>query len=368
MRNWYLEGFVDDRREIWRTHLDHYPFRVGRDGSHSLTLPLPEVSGTHAEFVSRGDELWIHDLGSTNGTFVNGTRLSAAEPLKSGDIVRFATREFRVVAVQSTVQRGDQAGVSHTVVLETGHEAPNLLARLNEFREALAEDRLCAHLQAIVRLSDGETVGYESLGRAVGDDGGLMTPAFLFECAAGLECEAELSERLRAAGLRAMSELGKPLELFVNTHPAELADGIAPLLRSLDEAQQSHPEISVVLEIHEAAVASRPLLVELGQGIAERGMSLAFDDFGVGQARLLELAEVSPRYLKFDREWVAGVDRGSKQRLEMLAQLISLVKGLGIACLAEGVETEAEAATCRQLGFDYAQGYHYGRPQPPGDL
>ncbi len=49
----------------------------------------------------------------------------------------------------------------------------------------------------------------------------------------------------------------------------------------------------------------------------------------------------------------------------MLASLVAIVRDLGVQALAEGIETEEEAEVCRQMGFDSAQGYFFGRPAPP---
>ena len=92
-------------------------------------------------------------------------------------------------------------------------------------------------------------------------------------------------------------------------------------------------------------------------------MRLAFDDFGAGQARLCELAEVRPDYLKFDREMIRDIHI-SPQRQQMLAHLVQLVIELGVTPLAEGIETAEEGETCRQMGFRLAQGFYYGRPAP----
>ena len=94
-------------------------------------------------------------------------------------------------------------------------------------------------------------------------------------------------------------------------------------------------------------------------------MKLAYDDFGAGQARLVELIDVPPDYLKFDRKLIQDIHAASAQRQQMLGTLVRMVRDLGIAPLAEGVETEEEASTCGQLGFTLAQGYLYGRPEGP---
>ena len=93
-------------------------------------------------------------------------------------------------------------------------------------------------------------------------------------------------------------------------------------------------------------------------------MELAYDDFGAGQARLVVLTEVPPDFLKFDRGLVGGIEQAPASRMKLVEGLVTVAADLGIATIAEGIESEGEKATCRQLGFSYGQGYHLGRPAP----
>ncbi len=79
----------------------------------------------------------------------------------------------------------------------------------------------------------------------------------------------------------------------------------------------------------------------------------------------MELGDAPPDYLKFDIELIHEIDHASPERQRMLASLVQIVKDLNIASLAEGVETHAENEVCRQMGFDYCQGFFYGRPAMP---
>jgi EAL domain-containing protein (putative c-di-GMP-specific phosphodiesterase class I) len=97
-------------------------------------------------------------------------------------------------------------------------------------------------------------------------------------------------------------------------------------------------------------------------------MRLAYDDFGAGQARLIELVEVPPHVLKFDLSLTQQIDKAPAQRQHMLASLVHMVSDLGIQPLAEGMETASEAATCVQLGFELNQGFYYGQPMPVENL
>jgi EAL domain-containing protein (putative c-di-GMP-specific phosphodiesterase class I) len=117
----------------------------------------------------------------------------------------------------------------------------------------------------------------------------------------------------------------------------------------------------MVLEIHEAAVTCVKQMREVRAVLNDLNIGLAYDDFGAGQARLVELGDVPPDDLKFDIELVHEIDRASSERQRMLASLVNIVNDLGIASLAEGVETAAEHEACRQMGFQFGQGFHYGK-------
>ena len=93
-------------------------------------------------------------------------------------------------------------------------------------------------------------------------------------------------------------------------------------------------------------------------------MGLAYDDFGAGQARLFELAEAPPHYLKFDRRFVTGLDHAPTSRQRLVASLVAAARELLVKTVAEGVETAEEGAACMRAGFSHAQGYHFGRPAP----
>lgn len=91
-------------------------------------------------------------------------------------------------------------------------------------------------------------------------------------------------------------------------------------------------------------------------------MGLAFDDFGAGQTRLLELSEASPDILKLDFCLIHNIDTASPARQRMVEILVNYSHDLNIKLLAEGVQTAAEDTYCRQIGIDLLQGFYYGHP------
>ena len=79
--------------------LDTHPLTVGRGTNNDVSLPNDEYASTrHARFEPRRDGVWVEDVGSTNGTFVNGIRLTRERRLAPGDVVRVGETELRYEA------------------------------------------------------------------------------------------------------------------------------------------------------------------------------------------------------------------------------------------------------------------------------
>jgi len=174
--------------------------------------------------------------------------------------------------------------------------------------------------------------------------------------------EVELSRMLRWEGVRAALPLKSDLKIFLNTHPLEI--NRSGLIDSMVTTRQLSSDLPIVLEVHESAVTDPSEMRLLRQQLRDLQIGLAYDDFGAGQTRLSELIEAPPDYLKFDMSMIRGIDKAPPERQKMLGSLVQIVIDLGINPLAEGIETSEEADVCRNLGFQTAQGFHYGRPAP----
>ena len=346
---WTLTGRLNQGGQPRSIPMQRLPFRVGRRTELSLSLPRPSVSSLHAEFFAEGESLFLRDLQSTNGTYVNGDRVEGAIEVHHDDLIQFADMPFRLG------HRSDEFD-SRTVQEDVCDRALGLV----QFDKLISERALLAYFQPLVQLSDNQTVAYEILSRS--RLVGLDTPAAMFHAAAQLNMEIELSRAMRVEGIRASDQFAEQPHVYVNTHPAELADeGLLGTIKTLRQLAGSQP---ITLEVHEAAVADVSTLKSLRSRLNDLDVRLAFDDFGAGQARLFELAEVQPHCLKFDRLMIKDIHLAPPQRQQMLAHLVQLVIELGVVPLAEGIECEEEGAVCRDLGFLLAQGYFYGRPAP----
>lgn len=329
------------------------PFDVGRRPGCSLQVNSRTVSGSHAVLTIEGNRLRVKDLQSTNGTFVNGRRITEETILNEEDLIQFADVVFRV--------RSSQRSANCNTMEEDVCDGALALV---QFDRLMQNRMVCPYFQPIVDIKNSSFIGYEVLARS--RMFGLETVQAMFDAAARLNMEVELSRMLRWEGVRLALSLPSEMKIFLNTHPLEIRrEG---LYDSMVTARQLSQDMSLVLEVHEASVTDPAEMRELRAQLRDLNIGLAYDDFGAGQTRLSELIEAPPDYLKFDMSLIRGIDQAPPERQKMLASLVRIVIDLGVNPLAEGIETPEEADVCRSLGFQTAQGYHFGRPAPSQDF
>ncbi len=338
------------------------PFRIGRTSGAELVLGSPRVSKLHAEIDTNGRGYLVRDLGSRNGTFVNGERVSGERNLELGDVLHIAHRELRLVLAPE-----DESGVDDSTLAGHTQEGDASYYRgTHDLSRILSGRTVRAVFQAIVSLHDGTVIGYEALGRNT-----LANVSYdastLFRIAHERGKATELSRIMRTAALAdapALPHIGQ--RVFMNVHPEEMAAGglLDELARS---AELLGSDRQLVVEIHEAAVVDAPTMRTLRAELMARRIELAYDDFGAGRARLMELAEVPPDFLKLDMSLVRGIDESPK-RQELVAAIVRVMRETGIGVIAEGIETSEEHRACRELGCELGQGFLIRHPMPVTDL
>ena len=356
---WCLESISVMNRE-WMVAMETFPFIIGRDTDCNLTLSDKWISRHHAEIRVSGDHLWIRDLDSKNGTFVNQQQINRSELLEPGDLVSIGKFKFKVKRLTA----GSGAAIEDTCLLtdKLGYPASMEI----KLRDMIRDRNVIPHFQPVLNISKMETIGYEILGR-INDQDLPDNPEALFDMADWFECGSELSALFREVGVEIGKDLpGSPI-LFVNITPFEI-DQMDSLLASLIRAHHLAPKTRLVIEINEKAAGDTQEISRLRQTLEQFNMGLAFDDFGVGQTRLVELAKVPPDFLKFDISLIRNIHLAPVRLHQMISTFVRAAQDIGVETIAEGVECAEEAEICRQLGFNLAQGYYYGRPQAIDEL
>lgn len=343
--------------------VDQTPFRVGRRPDNNAQIPQPDVSGGHAEFRFEQGAWCLVDNNSTNGTFINGKRITGRSQVNIGDIVHFATKGFQIVP---RIEQ-ESAASFQTKIMGDSSEIKGML----DLVQIINEQRTYPYFQPIVDIRTNQTVGWEALGRACASDGPI-NPGALFMLASQNRVETKLSVRFResaqfCAECRHCWPVSRGELLFFNLHPAEI--GEARFIESLHEFSQSDLTkwYRIVLEMPESWVGNTQEMHGLVKEIRKRGMLVAYDDFGTGQSRIPDLISVPPDYLKLDRELVSSI-HNQKVKQNLVKAIVDACRDLNVQTLGEGIETNEELQACIDLGVDLGQGFLLCRPKPAYSL
>jgi diguanylate cyclase (GGDEF)-like protein/PAS domain S-box-containing protein len=247
------------------------------------------------------------------------------------------------------------------------------LEREKELRNAIAAGELCLHYQPILRLADRSLVGFEGLLRWKHPTEGLLSPEAFIPLAEDTGLIVPIGqwvfrEACRQWRLWRDEAPHLDLKVSVNASARHVQDValVADVAAAVNEFGLPHG--ALILEITESMLlqhteAIRNKLREL----KTLGLSLAVDDFGTGYSSLGYLHRFPLDVLKIDKTFVEGLGSGS-ERPAIARAIVGLADALHLQTVAEGIETETQAASLRALGCGLGQGYYFAHPQPPEKL
>lgn len=339
--------------------------RVGGDEFVVLLDDLPD--GTEAEAVAQ------RVLGSLNTDCDIGAGPLVPTTASVGVAVADSlsmTAETLVAHADAAMYRAKQSGrARYELFDEAAYTAAGARQRLEiELRSALAGDQLLLHYQPIIDLTTGGTHAVEALLRWQHPGSGLLPAADFIALAEDTGLILELGPWVLAEACRQLARwdasLGDraPQRLFINLSVAELAQPqLAQQLAATAAAVGINPD-RLVLEITETGALHEPGDGGTLEGLLRLGCELAIDDFGTGYSSLSRLARLPAGILKIDRSFVRDLHSGPEAAAVVSAVLL-LAHNLRKTVVAEGVEDARTLTVLRDLGCEYAQGYHLARPQ-----
>jgi EAL domain-containing protein (putative c-di-GMP-specific phosphodiesterase class I) len=247
-------------------------------------------------------------------------------------------------------------------------ESRTLLAIEMALHSAIDDNQFELHYQPIVRADTGEPLGFEALLRWQHPERGRISPAEFIPVAEDTGMIIQIGRwaiREAARALHGWQEefSTRDLCVSVNLSPKQIADPL--LLETIDSAlaETGLPPACLKLELTESVMMERG---EDGtrvlQEIRSRGVEIWVDDFGTGYSSLQYLHRFPVDGLKIDRAFVAQLD-GTPESETMVRTILGLARNFGLQVVAEGIETEVQAAALRRLGCVRCQGWLYGRPR-----
>jgi diguanylate cyclase (GGDEF)-like protein len=239
------------------------------------------------------------------------------------------------------------------------------LALAAQLRRGMERGELAVHYQPKVPLRGGPTSAVEALVRWNHPQLGCIGPEGFIPLAEQTGIIKPLTERVLESALRQCREWrteGLDVTVSVNVSTRSLLDhDLPPMIRALLDRLGLDASV-LQLEITESRIIAdlrraRAALDEL----RAMGVMIAIDDFGTGFSSLSQLQQLPIDEIKIDRSFVMRMETHRNDAV-LVRSIIDLGRNLGLRVTAEGVETETVTTTLRQLGCDYAQGFHVGAP------
>lgn len=234
-----------------------------------------------------------------------------------------------------------------------------------DLRRAIERKELSMAYQPIVKLANGEIAGFEALMRWDHPKRGNISPTEFIPI-------AEMSDLIEPLGMfaleRSSSDLMEwerqtgelPIFVSVNLSSAQLISSeIYNDIRALLVKTQCDPK-RIKLELTESVVMENPEQARLMlEKLKDTGISLALDDFGTGYSSLAYLTRFPFDTIKLDKALVC--DQSDKKSV-LLRSVVSMARGLDMQVVAEGIQTDQDAADLAMMGCDFGQSYLFGPP------
>jgi EAL domain-containing protein (putative c-di-GMP-specific phosphodiesterase class I) len=249
--------------------------------------------------------------------------------------------------------------------------AKTRLTLVNGLRHAIDRGELHLQYQPYTDLASGRVIGLEALLRWSHPEFGQVGPDRFIPLAEEIGVIDAISDwvlrtactqaaRWRAAGLPDIS-------LAVNLSPRNFWDPELPGRVAGIIAETGWPASQLCLEITEGTIMGQQDPEASLQRLADLGVRLAVDDFGIGYSSLGSLRRFPVDILKIDRSFTHGIPQNG-DNLALVRTIIALAGNLGLTVVAEGVETGEQHRTLLDAGCRQGQGYLYGKPMGAAEI
>jgi diguanylate cyclase (GGDEF)-like protein len=244
------------------------------------------------------------------------------------------------------------------------------LALAAQLRRGIERGELVVHYQPKAPLHGGAITAVEALVRWNHPQLGYIGPDGFIPLAEQTGVIKPLTERVLEAALHQCEVWhgeGLTISVSVNVSTRSLLDHDLPQMIRTLLGRFHLPPSTLQLEITESRIVAdmRRARTALDE-IRAMGVKIAIDDFGTGFSSLSQLQQLPIDEIKIDKSFVTRMEVNRNDAV-LVRSIIELARNLGLRVTAEGVESESIRSSLRQLGCDYAQGFHIGRPAPANE-
>lgn len=235
---------------------------------------------------------------------------------------------------------------------------------INGLKHAARRDELHLLFQPIIELEHSTCVGIEALVRWNHPQLGLILPETFLPYAEAVGAMLPINRCIFEQALDAFSRMDLKTLLFISINMSAsefiIKDEEHFIISTIDK--WAVPAKKLILELTETVIMTNPLvIIEKMQVLANLGVRIAIDDYGIGYSSLSLLKQLPAAILKIDKSFIADIGKDLNNTI-IVKSTIQLAHNLGLKIIAEGVETKEQLTFLKEHGCDYGQGYYFSKP------
>ncbi len=262
--------------------------------------------------------------------------------------------ETRLLNISSLIE----INAEEDIAAETPADPP-LLKHLHEI---IDQCLLTPLFQPIINMQTGEIAGYEGLIRGPSDSP-LHSPLNLFSAASTYGLTVQIEYLCRHVVLEHFLRMNLPGKLFLNVSPECLLHHNARHGATLAFMKEIGIDPDrVIIELTEnQPTYDYNVLLEAVTHYRDMGFQIAIDDLGEGFSSLRLWSELRPEFVKIDKHFIQSIHQDAV-KMQFVRSIQEIASNSNTLVIAEGIETQAELLTIKDLGISHGQGYFIARP------
>ncbi len=290
-------------------------------------------------------------------------RLSESDPIVKA-LVGVLLKRFRsMLPKQQQANDHDLLDQVASVIEQAGLSKFKLES---ELRSAINREEVQTVFQPIQDIATNNVAGFEALSRWTHPDKGIISPFEFITLAEETDLILEVGELVFSRAIDVLEQL--PAHVFININVSSKQLDDDEFLINIAEKVKSRgidPK-RLKLEITETMVVDFSLAKKWLKKCQDIGFPVCADDFGTGHSGIEQLVELNFDVLKVDQVFIRNMFKNKRYQV-VLHMVASMAKQLGSKLVAEGVERPEEFEFLKDLGFDFGQGYLFGKPMNSTD-
>lgn len=228
-------------------------------------------------------------------------------------------------------------------------------------REALMNNRIICHYQPIANAETGDIIKYEALVRMVDKNGSIVPPLEFLDISKRTKLYSHITTEVVNQACAAFENRNEQFSINLSIEDIKEPSTVRSIIKAITTTNTASRIIFEILESE--GIENYKEVTDFITQMKALGAKIAIDDFGTGYSNFEHILNLNIDYIKIDGTLIKGMKNSSKNKI-IVETIVDFAKKIGGETIAEFVCDEETLAISKEVGVDYCQGFHIGKPAP----